>query len=124
MDQDEFKDKIETRRRVNEERRGLYANNRLKQNISRKIRTTMIGAISSVEDTFGFLWGIDKLEDELTQEELEYRDSWDTTRTEILNKGNKQLRIALEEISEYTMEWNRYQADFIVKKEGEYNGRR
>ena len=115
MGQD-FKQQVEEQRKINAHRRSLYAQNRLKQNIARKIKTTMIGAIASIEDAFGFLWGIDKDEEDLTKEEMEYRDSWEIARTEILNKGNKQLRIAMEEISEYTMEWNKYQVDFIIKR--------
>ena len=87
---------------------------RLMKNIERKFKTTMIGSLAKFEEEFGYLWGHDKNESNLTAEEVEWRDRWEDARTEVLNNGNNQLRAALEEIDEYTMTWNRFRTDFLI----------
>jgi hypothetical protein len=66
---------------------------RLRFHIEKRIKTTMIGALSKFENNFGFLWGHD-IEDEekLTPEQLHFSDMWEHTRNEILNQGNEQIR--------------------------------
>ena len=53
----------------------------------------------------------------LSPKEKEYREIWNETRTTILNKGNNQLRAAIEEVSLYSMKWEKYQTEFIIKKD-------
>ena len=84
-------------------------------NMEKKVKTTMIGALASFEKEFGSLWGHDA--EKLSDEEQYWLDRWDDVRTEILNNGNNQIRAAMEEIAQYTLTWNRYQTDFIVKKQ-------
>lgn len=96
---------VEQRKKTNQERRQLYAKNRLETNVTKKITTTMIGALAAFEDFFGELWGIDLDEKELTKEQLEYREIWEDVRSEILSNGNMQIRAAQNEISEYTAEF-------------------
>ena len=61
------------------------------QNSIRRIRTTMIGAISKFENRFGYLWNHFS-DDPLTEEQEKFADLWDFTRNEILNQGNQQIR--------------------------------
>ena len=75
----------------------------------------MIGALAAFESSFGEFWGHG--EETLTNEQKEFRKIWEETRTDILNNGNSQLRIAQEEIAQYTMTWNRYHVDFLVNPE-------
>ena len=96
----------------NEEKYRDSSKKRLIKNVEKKFKTTMIGALACFEKYFGELWGHD--EDELNSEQLRYRELWEQTRTEILNNGNSQLRIAQEEIAQYSMTWNRYHIDFLV----------
>ncbi len=107
-------DTINERKKSNEERNKLYSQNRLRQNVGKKIQTTMIGALSSFEEQFGKLWGIG-VDGDLTDEQKMFKELWEKTRTDVLNKGNKQFRAAMEEISEYTTEWNKYKATLIVR---------
>lgn len=96
----------------------LYRDNSKKQlayNIERKFKTTMIGALARFEEIFGYLWGHGK--DKLTQTELEFKKMWDKARTEILDNGNNQLRTALDEINHYSVEFQKYKTEFIIKKE-------
>lgn len=57
----------------------------------KRIRTTMIGSLSKMENNFGNLWGHFK-DGELTEQEEMFADLWDRTRNEILNQGNKEIR--------------------------------
>jgi hypothetical protein len=83
--------------------------------LAKKFKTTMIGAIASFEENFGYLWGHGKPVADLTENETSFREKWELTRTEILNKGNSQLRAALEEINHYDLSWKKYHTTLIIK---------
>ena len=57
----------------------------------RRVQTTMIGALSKMENSFGHLWGHFK-DGPLTEQEEAFADLWDDTRNSILNQGNKEIR--------------------------------
>lgn len=84
---------------------------KLSKNIEKKIRTTFVGDINTVEKYFGELWGHGKDYKDLTEAEKRERKVWDACRKEMLDKGNNELRSANAEISEYTVEWNRFHKD-------------
>lgn len=107
----------ETTKRRNREKFENNSKKRLIANITKKFQTTMIGALSQFEAEFGYLWGMGNSIDSLTQEQRVWYDVWQKVRTEILNNGNSQLRACLEEIAQYTMTWNRYQTQFIIRKD-------
>ena len=88
---------------------------RLSSIISTKIKTSFIGAISSCEKNFGFLWGHGKNEEELTDQELQMKELWEEIRTEILDNGNTQLRAASNEIENYSINWDRYSIGLNLK---------
>lgn len=81
---------------------------RLRKNIESKIRTTMIGALSHVEQVLGFLWGQGKPKHTLTDEELSNEVLKEELRTAILNLGNNQIRAANSELGQYDVEWKRH----------------
>lgn len=85
--------------------------NKLAKNVEKKIRTTFIGDINTVEKYFGELWGHGKEYKDLTEAEKRERKVWDACRKEMLDKGNNELRAANAELSEYTIEWNRFHKD-------------
>lgn len=68
--------------------------------ITKRFQTTMIGSLHQFEKYFGYLWGIDLDEDELTDKQLDLRDRWEITRNQILNNGNNQLRQMLNDIAQ------------------------
>ena len=109
---DEQKKLREHAKKRNEEKYKDSSKKRLIKNLEKKFKTTMIGALACFEKYFGEMWGHDQ--DELTDEQLRYKELWEQARTEILNNGNSQLRIAQEEIAQYSMTWNRYHIDFLV----------
>ena len=67
--------------------------------LTKRFQTTMIGALFEFEKTFGYLWGHEKEDHELTDNELDFLDRWDAVRNQILNNGNNQLRKAISDLS-------------------------
>lgn len=70
--------------------------NKTEDIIKKRILTTMIGALSRFEDTFGYLWGIDS--DNPTISQLDIEAKWEKVRTEILDHGNNQIRSAINDV--------------------------
>lgn len=66
--------------------------------LTKRFQTTMIGALFEFEKAFGYLWGQDKDDEDLTNKELEFLDKWDVVRNQILNNGNNQLRKAISDL--------------------------
>jgi hypothetical protein len=69
--------------------------NEILKNIETRLKTTMIGSLAKFEEHFGYLW------EEDNKNRLEYERLWDQTRNAILNNGNNQIRLALDELEEY-----------------------
>jgi hypothetical protein len=69
--------------------------NKLIKNIEKKFTTIMIGALARFENNFGYLW------DENSQNGDDFYNKWEKTRNEILNFGNNQLRLGVEELYEF-----------------------
>lgn len=90
--------------------RGLRHKNdskaRLSDAIKKRIQTTMIGAICSIEDKFGFLW----------EDNPKMFDLYQQLRSEILDKGNGQSRSIDNELSQYEISYNRYHVNIPIKK--------
>lgn len=89
---------------------------RLKRIVKKKIQTTMIGAISSVENLFGFLW------DEGSEDAERMQELFNTLRSEILDKGNHQIRNVDSEIELYDISLKTTTVTLPVKKIGGQNG--
>jgi hypothetical protein len=108
---------LQEKMKAAEEQKFLEQCRRRLDNIAQtKIKTTFIGAISAFEETFGFLWGYGKNDDELTDEEKKFRELWYKVRTIILNNGNTQRRALSNEISNHVVQWNKYRVDYIFGK--------
>tara|TARA_R100001244_G_C5127382_1_gene124944 strand:- start:160 stop:573 length:414 start_codon:yes stop_codon:yes gene_type:complete len=80
----------------------------------KKIQTTMIGALSTVEKHFGFLWGHES-PDALTPEQEHLKELYDQVRSEILDRGNNQGRNLETEFINYDITWLRYKITLPVK---------
>jgi len=95
----------------------LEKNSKLKiqEVISTKLRTTFIGALSSIEESFGFLWGDDEDDSKLTPTQLKWKEIWVDCRTRILNNGNSQLRAIKNELKNYIVVLD--QGKKIISKE-------
>jgi hypothetical protein len=80
----------------------------------KKIQTTMIGALSTIEKYFGFLWG-HEITGELTPEQTHMKEQFDEVRAEILDRGNNQIRNLEAEFTNYDINWLRYRMTLPVK---------
>lgn len=88
----------------------------------KKIQTTMIGALSTIEENFGFLWGIDTPEDQRTEEQRKIQELFDEARAKILDRGNTQIRNLEVEFVNYDITRKKYLINLPVvnnKPEGE-----
>ena len=113
----DYKKSRDIAKQHNREKFESNSKKRLMINIEKKFKTTMIGALSQFEKEFGELWGFNS--HDITPEQEEWQEKWQIVRTEILNNGNNQLRACLDEIAQYTMTWDRYKTQFIVRKDNE-----
>lgn len=87
---------------------------RLSKILKKKVETTMIGALSSIEDHFAFLW----TGQETPEQKIMY-DLFQKVRSEILDKGNTQARNIDSELSQYEVRWQRYSVQMPVVKQEE-----
>lgn len=86
---------------------------RLAKILKKKIQTTMIGALSSMEENLGFLWK-NESGGPLTQEQEVLKNIYNKIRSEILDRGNNQARNIDAELAQYDIEWLRYQIKIPV----------
>ena len=79
----------------------------------------MIGALSSIEDHFAFLWT--SKDGGMSPEQKIMYDTFQKVRSEILDKGNTQSRNVDAELAQYEVKWLRYQTNMpvISRKTGE-----
>lgn len=100
--QNSFADYKKTR----EEKYKHDSKDRLSKILKKKIQTTMIGALSSIEANFGFLWNnIDTIN---SKEQEMFKNLYQKVRSEILDKGNNQARNIDAELAQYNVEWLKY----------------
>lgn len=83
--------------------------------LTKRFQTTMIGALFEFEENFGYLWGIDKDDHDLTQQEERFRLHWENTRNQILNNGNGQLRKCIADLEKSTGQNIKYNYNFYKK---------
>lgn len=111
---DEFlknKEAVEKRRKEEREKYLSGSKDRLYKICSKKIDTTMIGAISAYEDAFRHIF-----EGATESEKIVLMEAFDAARSKVLDNGNNQKRNMNEEFKQYTIEWNRYSVVMPVKQ--------
>lgn len=74
----------------------------------------MIGALSTLEENLGFLWGHESDED-ISPEQQHMKTIFEQVRSDILDKGNTQIRNLEAEFNYYDITWLRFQVDLPVK---------
>jgi len=87
-----------------EQKQKIESKDRLSKILKKKVQTTMIGALSSIEENLSFLW-----EDEnpkFTKDEM--RDLYNKIRSEILDRGNNQARNIDAELANYDVMFLKY----------------
>lgn len=78
-----------------------------------KVRTTMIGALESIEKRFKHYW---EVEGKLNNEQLLLKKLYEEIRQEILDRGNTQIRNLETEFEQYEIDWKRYTLYLPVKQ--------
>jgi hypothetical protein len=87
-----------------EDRQRELSRDKLLGAAKKKVQTTMIGSLSSVEAHFGFLWESENP----TPEQKELKNIFEDLRSEILDRGNTQIRNLENEFSNYEISWKKY----------------
>ena len=82
-----------------------------------KCRTGFIGALELLEEYFGHLWCHGEHQADLSPNQAVWLDIYKRCRTAILDNGNKQSRALRGEFAQYTVEWNGYRTEFLVRNE-------
>jgi CRISPR/Cas system CSM-associated protein Csm2 small subunit len=83
---------------------------RLSKILKKKIQTTMIGALSSMEENLRFLWE----QDSPKVSKAQMKEIYNKIRSEILDRGNNQARNVDAELAQYEVEWLRYSMQIPV----------
>lgn len=90
-----------------------------------RFKTLMIGSLSRFEKSFGYLWRHG--DEPTTNSESLFRDKWEDLRTDLLNHGNNQIRLAMEELYDYFRLLNKYRYSYkftITDKQNRNQGDR
>ena len=88
-------------KQIRESRDKDVSKNKLFNVSKKKIQTTMIGALSTIEEKFGFLWGFDLEESQRTPEHKHVHEIYEEIRAKILDRGNTQIRNLESEFINY-----------------------
>jgi hypothetical protein len=84
----------------------------------------MIGALSTIEEHFGFLWGFELPEDQLTPEQKHVKSIFEDVRAKILDRGNTQIRSLESEFVNYEISKKKYFINLpVAKPKGEEDGK-
>lgn len=87
---------------------------RLKKEIKKRIETTMIGSLASIEKYFGELWGHN--DEDKTPEQAQLRSIFEELRSEILDRGNNQIRQIESEVESYDVVWQKYHINIPISR--------
>jgi len=91
-------------KKIREQKYKAESKDRLSKVLKKKIQTTMIGALSTIEENLAFLWEQDNTK--FSKEDM--KNLYNKIRSEILDKGNNQARNIDAELSQYEVEWLKY----------------
>jgi hypothetical protein len=81
--------------------------------VIKAIKTTMIGALSSIEEKLGNIWGF-KENRPLTEDEQYFAEVYQELRKEILDRGNGQIKAIKAKIDLYELDYVGYQMNLVL----------
>lgn len=90
--------------RIRDQKYKTESKDRLSKILKKKIQTTMIGALSTIEENLSFLW--DENNPKIDKEKM--KEIYNKIRSEILDRGNNQARNVDAELAQYDVVWLRY----------------
>jgi hypothetical protein len=108
-------------KRAREERYKEVAHNELYQKSRKRLQTTMIGSLSTLEEFFGFLWGFGLPEEDITEEQKYMKNIYEKSRSRILDRGNTQIDSLESDFIKYTIERKKFYIKLPVNDLGEKN---
>lgn len=88
----------------------MYKEEDLTKEIEKRLQTLMIGSLSRFENAFGYLWNHG--DEPRTQSEADFLNKWKNLRNELLNHGNNQIRLALDELDSFFYENSKYRYNY------------
>lgn len=106
-------------KRQREERTKQVSHDGLMKTATKKIQTTMIGSLSTIEEFFGFLWGLGCEDSELSQEQKHMKSIYEDARAKILDRGNTQIRELELQFHNYDVTRKKHYINLPVAKNGE-----
>jgi hypothetical protein len=110
-------------KQAREERYKDISRDKLFKAAKKKIQTTMIGALSTIEEQFGFLWGFDIPEEERMPEQKKIHEIYEDTRAKILDRGNTQIRTLETEFINYDITRKKHFINLpMVQPQGDNDG--
>lgn len=121
---DNFNDLIRKRNQYNSIREDRYksdSRDRLSKILKKKVETTMIGALSSVEEHLSFLWESD--DGDPSPEQKIMSEIYQKVRSEILDKGNDQARNVDAELAQYEVKWLKFKSEIPVIQHNDKEGK-
>lgn len=86
---------------------------KLQGEIIRAIKTTMIGALSKIEEKLGYLWAFQENR-ELTNDEQYFLDLYSELRKDILDNGNNQIKKTKALVDTYEVEYIGYTLHLVA----------
>tara|TARA_B100001013_G_C24587615_1_gene433432 strand:- start:620 stop:982 length:363 start_codon:yes stop_codon:yes gene_type:complete len=113
----EFRHDANKRRTDSDSKYKENSKRRLSNILKKKFDTTIIGSLAAFEERFGELWGHGLPMNDLDEDQRYWREVWMETRSKVLDNGNANLRAAQNEVSQYTLSWNRYITKFYNRDE-------
>ena len=117
MDNSDYQGLVKHRLEQQAQRSAKYqsdSRDRLNSICKKKITTTMVGALDSIERHFGFLW--EEQSDGDPEAARIMKELYEKVREEILDNGNNQSRNLTIELEQYEVRWMRYQMQLPVKQ--------
>lgn len=112
-----FLEKSINLKNIREERRKEVSKDALFKACKKKVQTTMIGALDTIEKQLGFLWGFEDGGASLTDEQKQLKEIYEEVRANILDRGNTQIRNLEAEFANYDINRKMYQINIPVVPE-------
>jgi transcription termination factor Rho len=107
MENDFIKKSLEYKN-ARESRQKDLSRDKLFKAAKKKIQTTMIGALSTLEESFGFLWGLGIDEENRSEDHRKIQELYEDARAKILDRGNTQIRALEAEFVNYDITRKKY----------------
>lgn len=118
MDENFLKSSLDLKK-AREERSKAVSCDDLFKVVKKKIQTTMIGSLSTIEEYFGFLWNHGF--SELSEEQKHIKDIYEEARAKILDRGNTQIRDLELEFTNYEIVRKKHHIKLPINNKGEKN---